>query len=764
MCLAFLLNAQDFDGLQKQLTQTKEDTTRLRLLVLISDVCDITDIKLYADSAISIADDLLEKKVNKHQTLIHKATAINNLGFLYHNHSDIDKAIAEYKKSNQIFHEINDTNGMIMSGNNIGMLEKDIGNIEITFDYLEKALALAYQSNNKEQMQMTHTNLGSIYTKMGVFEEAITHVYKAIEIQEEIGDKYGKGYAINNLASLYYSQKDLKNAEKYFLESLEIRKDINDEFGVSTAYNNLAVIYDDLNKDSLAKEYYENCLAQRIKINNREGIAQSYSNIGSFYIKLNQYKKTADYFQKSIAIRKEIGDKEGLSASYQKMADFLRRQKKYKEAEAYGVLSLKLAKELQFNDQIKATAEVLSMVYDKRGDYKKAYEMHKLYLQMRDTLFNGETQKSLLQQQINYDYKQKKLTDSLNFAKEQEVKDLQISEQKAQLKQEKTQRVALYGGIVLAILLAFIMFRGVQQKKKANDIILAQKNEVESQKVIVDQKNKEITDSITYAKRIQEAILPSAKFIKELLPNSFVLYKPKDIVAGDFYWMEQVAPAVNKKETTILLAAADCTGHGVPGAMVSVVCHNAMNRAVREFNLLDPGEILDKTRLLVVEQFEKSEKKVSDGMDIALCVIDKEKLTLAYSGANNPLYIIRENNVSDVEVNDAIIKKNSAGALNLFELKATKQPIGKVDNSSPFKTHKIQLLPNDSIFIFTDGFADQFGGEKGKKFKYKPFKELLLSIQNQTMENQYLAIEQQFKDWKGELEQIDDICIIGLKI
>ena len=252
-------------------------------------------------------------------------------------------------------------------------------------------------------------------------------------------------------------------------------------------------------------------------------------------------------------------------------------------------------------------------------------------------------------------------------------------------------------------------------------------------------KNQEIIDSITYAKRIQDAILLPVHLVKNHLPDSFVLFKPKDIVAGDFYWVEDIGEKV-------IFAAADCTGNGVPGAMVSVVCHNALNSAVHQYDLIDPGKILDKTRELVIQQFSKSTEDVKDGMDISLCVLDKKTLKLEFAGANNPLWLLRKNETE------------------FFEIKSTKQSVGKGNLSKPFEAHSIQLAKEDLIYIFSDGFADQFGGVKGKKYKYKPFKDLLVLNRNKSPEVQSQLINAEFEKWRHDLEQVDDICVIGVRI
>lgn len=265
---------------------------------------------------------------------------------------------------------------------------------------------------------------------------------------------------------------------------------------------------------------------------------------------------------------------------------------------------------------------------------------------------------------------------------------------------------------------------------------------------LISEKNKEITDSINYAKHIQNAILPSQYFLKENFEHSFILYKPKDIVAGDFYWMHVHDQRSTDPSKLIYFAAADCTGHGVPGAMLSVICSNALNRSVNEFGISDPGKILDKTSELVVETFGHGEKNealdIKDGMDISLCCINNETNQLFWSGANNPLWIIRNNSI--------------------IEYKADKQPIGSIDKPKPFTTHTINLQKDDTVFIFTDGYADQFGGTKGKKFKYSQFKELLLKINDRSADEQLSLIDAQLESWKGDLEQVDDILIIGIKI
>lgn len=280
-----------------------------------------------------------------------------------------------------------------------------------------------------------------------------------------------------------------------------------------------------------------------------------------------------------------------------------------------------------------------------------------------------------------------------------------------------------------------------------------EKERIDSLMQQLEHRNKEILDSINYAKRIQAAILPSSRYLQSELPEHFILYKPKDIVAGDFFWLEPHSSIQKEPNSTftdintpslVLFAAADCTGHGVPGALVSVICVNALNRSVREFGLTIPGKILDKTREIVITEFEKSDEEVKDGMDISLCCLDHKNKKLFWAGANNPLWLYRDN--------------------ELIEFKADKQPIGKYAVPSPFTTHEINLIEGDCIYLFSDGFADQFGGEKEKKYKSANFKRLLHEVHTFPMAEQHNLINRSFEDWRAEVEQNDDVCVIGVRI
>lgn len=330
-------------------------------------------------------------------------------------------------------------------------------------------------------------------------------------------------------------------------------------------------------------------------------------------------------------------------------------------------------------------------------------------------------------------------------------------------------------GFVFVLIFTVYILKAYRDQSKTAKLLQEQKSEIEEKKEVItlakhalEEKNEEILDSINYAKRIQSAILPPDSYWKKQLPNSFVLYKPKDIVAGDFYWMEIVqartmwsaTEASGNNDNIILFAAADCTGHGVPGAMVSVVCHNSLNRAVREFGLSEPGQILDKVTDLVIRTFERSDHEVKDGMDISLCAYHPEQKKLEFAAAHNPLWILREGK----EDYPGLKKSDETETHALYEVKANKQPIGKFSHRKDFVNHTIQLQEGDTIYMSSDGYPDQFGGKKGKKLKSKAFKKLLFELVQMSPEDQQKKLDKWFEDWRGDFEQLDDVCVIGVRI
>ena len=653
--------------------------------------------------------------------------------------------------------------------NNIAYLYIMKGESAKAIDYYNKAKRISEKINDKPALSSYYVGVGYIYDNTGNIEKALEYYHKSLKINEELNDKTGMSVALNNIGSIYNDQGYIDKALEYYTKSLKLSRESNDIPGVAQAYNNIGYVYDHKNDLDKGLEYYNKALEIFEKIEDKAGIASSYSNIGHIYKLKGEIETSLGYYNKGLKVYKEVGDKEGVTYMLNNIATIQMDRGELQKAKTNAIENFSIARELGYPSDIRAAAAILSKIYEKEGNNMKALEMYKLSIVMRDSLNNEATQKASAKQQAKYEYEKQKAIDDAEHDKQ-----LAIEHEAAEKQQIITYTTT--AGLALVGIFLLVVFNRLKVTRKQKLVIEDQKQEVEQQKTVVEEahheleeKNKEITDSIQYAKRIQNAILPADKTIKTHLSNSFVLYKPKDIVAGDFYWLETVSSLEGglkkgdhlpsnslQEENLVLFAAADCTGHGVPGAMVSVVCHNALNRSVREYGLTDPAEILNKTREIVIAEFEKSDEEVQDGMDIALCCLKGN--TLQYAGANNPLWIIHPVTSSADE------GSVSGSEQELIETKPDKQPIGKFDNPKPYTTHTIELQKEDSIYIFSDGYIDQFGGDKGKKFKTKAFKELLLSIQKEPMEKQRTLINEAFEKWRGNNEQVDDVCIIGVRI
>ena len=560
-------------------------------------------------------------------------------------------------------------------------------------------------------------NLGVAYQVKGNLGQALFFQYECLKLREVFGTPKQIATVLSNIGVLNRMLKNYDKAIAAYIRSYNLLKNTkNNDKIIGYVLSNLGVVNVELKNYSVAKLYFKESIKIRTKIKDSIGLGQSYSNISSLYFETNSLDSSRYFLEIAQTIGSFVKDKSTKVKNLITEAKLLRVSKKYDEAMQRMKEGFDMASASKITELEKRCLEQMYLISISKGDYKNGYELYNQYIELKDSLSNTELQKLGLTKQFESENQLKEIENK---------KELEKMEALSLEKESKSYIIIGFVSIIIVLLTAFSIFLFSRLK-----LIGKQRNEIQH-------KNIEILDSISYAKRIQDAILPPMDYWKTHLPNSFIYYQPKDIVAGDFYWMEP-------KGDFIFFAAADRTGHGVPGALVSVVCSNALNRTVLEFGILEPGKILDKTRELVISTFEKSGKDVKDGMDISLCCLNINTNELKWSGANNPIWIIQN-------------KK-------LTEIKGDKQPVGKFSDLKKFTTHTIQLQKDDSIYIFTDGYADQFGGPKGKKYKYKQLQEDVLEIQSFPMETQKNMLAQKFINWKNELEQVDDICIIGIKI
>lgn len=529
------------------------------------------------------------------------------------------------------------------------------------------------------------------------FEKVDAYSSRGMEIFTALDKKDAYGSISMLRGSNYRSTGDLDKAVKYLLIATEIVDPLGD-FGLFFGYSHyqLAEIYVQIRDYEAAEISYQLSLEGAERIKRITPLFRSYNGLGNLYLAKDELDEAIFHLNRSLDA---AGSPSQESRALCDLGRYYLKKGEYDKAIFNLEASLEIRIENGFEDASSTSLMYLSKAYFLNGHPDKALELVNKALQISEKF--GSKTKAV------FCYKLK----AQIFEKKENWKDAIAYYHKFETLQDE---------------LNSMQTQNIYKLKNAL---------INEQKAQIEQAHKEITDSIVYAKRIQKAILPSDRAMKQAMPEHFVLYKPKDVVAGDFYWLEVCPEAVR-------FAAADCTGHGVPGAMVSVICNNALNRAVREYNKDLPGEILDKTREIVIQEFEKSDEDVKDGMDIGLCSLKGK--TLYFSGAHNPLWVIRNG--------------------ELIEYRGDKQPVGKFIDQHPFTTHTVQLQDGDSFYLLTDGYIDQFGGPKGKKFKAKNLKDLILSIQDISMAEQHKVLSESFDLWRGSLEQVDDVCIIGVRM
>ncbi len=689
--------------------------------------------------------DSLLRIINKHKTDSISLNAYSKLIQTIQSNDDLfikycTEAINASKEQNNNYY-------IAYFSSQLGDKNEFIGEFIKAKDYYEQALAAYIQLDSVRLIAETKNYIGRVYEKLSDYEKALHYYLDALKLREKINDDKGLASSLNSVGLIYYYQGSYKNALKFYLQGLQLVQKKNNDLGIATIYNNIGLLYDAQKNSDSAIYYYTQSLKHYEKISNRYGISKCYLNLGNMFYVKNDLKNAEKYYSQALNIKKELDDKMGLTSTYISLSVLYQKNKLYIKAIDYVSEAIKISKEIGNKNGLANAYRVLAELYAQTGNYKLAYENFTIFSDYHDTVYNENNAKYINQLQEQFQAEKRE--------KEIQLANSKIQQNELKIKQQTTMIYGAILGLVLLLSLALVILRSYREKKKANELLSLQNAEITSQKNIIEQKNNDILASITYAKRIQEAILPMPQFLLNYFHNMFVLFKPKDIVSGDFYWF------VPDENETLLFAVVDCTGHGVPGAFMSIVGYNSLNQTIKEYHLHEPGQMLDQLNILVEQALHSSEQDIKDGMDIALCALNTKTSIIKYAGANNPLYLIRSKANDAPKPSEKYIETNTH---YLFEIKATSQPIGAYLKHFNFENNEIQLYKDDTIYIFSDGFADQFGGKEGKKLKYKPFKELLLSIQTQNMEQQKNSLNKFFEEWRGEHEQIDDVCVMGLKI
>jgi serine phosphatase RsbU (regulator of sigma subunit)/Tfp pilus assembly protein PilF len=657
-----------------------------------------------------------------------KVNTYNSLALLYFKINDFKNSNFYFEKALQFAKDINYSKGLADAWSIGGVLDDSKSDFDAAIEKYDKAIELYEVSTDKLKIAQVLQDKANAFYSKGVNDKALKFYLGSLKLREQMDDSSAIASSYMGISNVYSQMHRSELALPYAKKALRLKEKYGDEKSVSWLLNNVGVFLLEMGDTAGALPYYYKSIELKKRLGDEYGLATTYKNIGSINLRSKKYASALGYYRKSLEMRSRINPDDGveMSSCYDDIGSVYSDMKIYDSAEFYVAKAIALGEKVHSFEALRLPYYNMSLVLYREGKYQAAIEFLQKHIAAKDSTLSIETNALITEMAAKYD---------------NEKKEQQIALQELEINDQKKSKTFLISLSFLAIMLTVVMLRGYLSKRKANGLLAEKNNLIEQQKQIVELKNKDITDSIYYAQRIQNAILPSVDYQNKLIPGSFTFFKPKDIVSGDFYWMEQWG---NKK----IIAIVDCTGHGVPGAFMTFVAYSLLNEAVLEHGIDNPSAILNEMRRNLNKMLrQKNESEIiRDGMDISICVFDFSKKIVEYAGAYNPLWLIRDN--------------------ELREIKADKQPVGIFTDSQPasFTNHVIEMKKDDVFYLFTDGFADQFGGDKGKKFKYKTLKQLLISIHDNEPAVQKKMLNDAFENWRGKLEQVDDVCVFGVRI
>lgn len=672
-----------------------------------------------------------------------KVNTLNRLCEKVWRSGQLDTALVYSGNAKALSNKVGYKRGLVDAYKSEGIIYDIRGDYSKALELDFKALAISQEIGNKNDIAKIYCNIGYVYSHLGDYAKALDYDFQSLTIQKDLGYKIGIASNLGNIGIIYMNLENYSKALEYEEKALAINEEIKSKSASSFNLGIIGAVYSEQSdhvtkgRDSLLKMafiYYNKALVIDQEMGYKRGIVANIGNLGGVFeaqaglAEANHdyeasdslYKKALAYDFKALGIDMEMGDKEGIANRYCNIGSAYTHLKKYGLALTYLDSSINLSKEIGSKDNLKFAYNLRTVLDTATGNYKQRLEDYEMYIVYRDSLINEANTKKTVQSEMNFEFEQKQASEKAERDKKDAVAD---QERKKQL----VIRNSFMGGFALMLMLAFFIFRGYRQKQKANEII-------SEQKTIVEEKQKEILDSIHYAKRIQRALLASEALLRKNLPEYFVLYKPKDIVSGDFYW-------ATEKNGAFYLAVCDSTGHGVPGAFMSLLNISFLNEAITDKNIVQPNDVFNHVRRRLIENV--SQDGGQDGMDGVLLWM--KGTSLYYSAAYSAPIIIRNNEI--------------------IELNTDKMPVGASPKQDvPFENLTLDLKKGDTLYLFTDGYADQFGGSKAKKFMHRKFLEKLLAISSKPLADQKDNLNEEFEKWKGMLEQVDDVLVIGIKV
>lgn len=621
-------------------------------------------------------------------------------------------------------------------------------NPDTAYVYAMRALELATRGGYERGQANAHNHIGAIFWIQGDYVDALESHLEALHIREKMQDYPGQGSSLVNIGLVYQSQGNYAESISYYERCLKMGERSGDRHSVGAALANLGEVYKLQGKYETSLEHFGRALPIFQEMQDQGALSEILSGMAKVYLLENSPQEALGYATQSYQVAQQVNNRVIMSEALNIMARVYQKQRNYAEAVSHAEEALAMGRRIGSKERIKDAAHTLSEVCYQKGDHRQAYLYLALLNSVKDSLFSGDKTRAI---------------NNLERQRERQKVELERQKQDLALRAQRVTNYALIAGLGLVFAVAFFFFREQRRTKQANSQLIEKNDEITRKSTdllrandeitrknaLIEKKNADITASINYARRIQQAMLPDIKVIRFLLPDLFIFFKPRDIVSGDFYWF-------NEKQGKLFLAAVDCTGHGVPGAFMSMIGDSLLTQIVNDKEIFSPDEILREIHIGIRAALRQEDTRSRDGMDLALVVIDCDSRTMQFAGAMNSLFMVQH----DAEGNPQPVL-----------VRGDRKPIGgdQHEEDQLYTLHHIPLDPPSApyptaYYLYSDGYQDQTGGKFSTKFMSRNFRELLVSIHEMPAEEQRDALEYHFEQWKGTHPQVDDVLVIGFKV
>lgn len=654
--------------------------------------------------------------------------------------NDSKGAIEYGKQAALLAHKLDYLSGIAAAEALQGKVLRVLGQYDEALEKQRNAIRHWTQLSDSLNLAESLRELGINYRRKGDYPKSLDYFIQALRLYESLNYPNGIASTASSMGVIYYRLKNYDVSRDYFLKALKLHEKLNAKDNMAIAFNSLGNVYSDLGDYEKSLSYYKKYKKIKHELKDQRSVAIALSNIGFVYAQQNKHYLAIDHYQKSLRLRDSLGREKSKLYPLQYLAESYVALKEYDKAYKYSLKALDIANEIGEKQQVVTITKSIARIYEEAGNYQQALNYYQQYKALDDSLFSENKAKQVADIATKY---------------ETEKKEQEILLLKTQAEKKKTLIQAITLGALLLVMLAIVLYQSNQRKQQTNQVLLLQKQEIEvkteeilAQRDMLEQQHKDIRDSINYARKIQTAILPLPEEISAAIPEHFIFYQPRDIVSGDFYWFATV-----KNEETgrskYVISASDCTGHGVPGAFMSMIGNDLLNDLVKARQITQPDIILNKLHKGVRKALHQESSENTDGMDISLCVIDPIEKTIEYAGANSALVYVKEGERTRIAPDQTSVGGD--------------MPISQ----EGFMAHTISYVDAPVMcYLYTDGYRDQFGGERGKKFLRSRMQELIFYISELSMQEQRRQIEETINDWMkaGGFEQMDDMLVIGFKL